>query len=94
MNPKEVVKTLEIAKAEVEWNYPMDYAVAIDEAIKAVEKQIPKKPTHTGKRNIYGGVYRKCNVCGDEMLISPSAISYENYCRFCGNRLTDWEEEE
>lgn len=94
MTPNEVIKTLEIAKAEVEWNYPMDYAVAMDEAIKAVEKQIPKKPTHTGKRNIYGGVYRKCNVCGDEMLISPSAISYENYCRFCGNRLTDWEAEE
>lgn len=94
MTPNEVIKTLEVAKAEVEWNYPMDYAVAIDEAIKAVEKQIPKKPTHTGKRNIYGGVYRKCNVCGDEMLISPSAISYENYCRFCGNRLTDWEVEE
>ena len=94
MNLKEVIKTLEIAKAEVEWNYPMDYAVAIDEAIEAVGKQIPKKPTHTGKRNIYGGVYRKCNVCGDEILISPSAISYENYCRFCGNRLTDWEVEE
>ena len=44
MNLKEVIKTLEIAKAEVEWNYPMDYAVAIDEAIKAVGKQIPKKP--------------------------------------------------
>lgn len=94
MTPNEVIKTLEVAKAEVEWNYPMDYTVAMDEAIKAVEKQIPKKPTHTGKRNIYGGVYRKCNVCGDEMLISPSAISYENYCRFCGNRLTDWEVEE
>ena len=44
MTPEEVIKTLEVAKAEVEWNYPMDYAVAIDEAIKAVEKQIPKKP--------------------------------------------------
>lgn len=66
----------------------------INVAIKAIDKQIPKKPTHTGKRNIYGGVYRKCNVCGDEMFISPSAISYENYCRFCGNRLTDWEVEE
>ena len=42
MNLKDVIKTLEIAKAEVEWNYPMDYAVAIDEAIKAIEKQIPR----------------------------------------------------
>ena len=29
MNLKDVIKTLEIAKSEVEWNYPMDYAVAI-----------------------------------------------------------------
>ena len=29
MNLKEVIKTLEVAKAEVEWNYPMDYEVAI-----------------------------------------------------------------
>ena len=38
----EAIKTLELAKAEVEWDYPMDYAVAIDEAIKAIEKQIPR----------------------------------------------------
>ena len=44
MNLREVIKTLEIAKVEVERNYPMDYAVAIDEAIKAIDKQIPKKP--------------------------------------------------
>ena len=44
MNLKDVIKTLEVAKAEVEWNYPMDYEVAIDEAIEAVDKQIPKKP--------------------------------------------------
>ena len=29
MTPNEVIKTLEVAKAEVEWNYTMDYAVAI-----------------------------------------------------------------
>lgn len=44
MTPKEAIKTLEIAKAEVEWNYPLDYAIAIDIAIAALEKQIPKKP--------------------------------------------------
>jgi len=42
MTPEEVIKTLEVAKVEIEWNYPMDYAVAIDEAIEAVDKQIPK----------------------------------------------------
>ena len=41
MTRKEVIDTLEIAKAEVEWNYPLDYATAIDQAVKYVE--IPEK---------------------------------------------------
>lgn len=61
MNLKEVIKTLEIAKAEVEWNYPMDYAVAIDEAIKAIDKQIPKKPE---PKKDASGEYYVCLICG------------------------------
>ena len=34
MNKDELINTLEIAKAEVEWNYPLDYATAIDQAVK------------------------------------------------------------
>ena len=33
MTPQEAIKTLEVAKAEVEWDYPLDYAVAIETAI-------------------------------------------------------------
>ena len=36
MTTEEIVKTLKTAQAEVEWEYPMDYAAAIDEAIEAV----------------------------------------------------------
>lgn len=36
MKPKEAIETIKIAIAEVEWNYPMDYAVAFEEAIKAL----------------------------------------------------------
>lgn len=39
MTPSETIKTIKIAMAEVEWNYPMDYAVAFDMAIEALEKQ-------------------------------------------------------
>lgn len=35
----EVIKTIKTARAEVEWEYPMDYAVAFDVALKALEKQ-------------------------------------------------------
>ena len=41
MNKDELINTLEIAKAEVEWNYPLDYATAIDQAAKYAE--IPEK---------------------------------------------------
>lgn len=37
MNPKEAIKTIEIAMAEVEWEYPMDYQVAFETAIEALK---------------------------------------------------------
>lgn len=43
MTPKEAIETLKIAKAEVKWNYPLDYGIALDMAIEDLEKQIPKK---------------------------------------------------
>lgn len=39
MNCEEAIKTIEIAKAEVEWNYPLDYQEAFDMAIEALGKQ-------------------------------------------------------
>ena len=38
MKPEEARETIKIAIAEVEWNYPMDYTVAFEEAIEALEK--------------------------------------------------------
>ena len=40
MTIKEVIETINIAIAEVEWDYPMGYTVAFEEAIKALEKQM------------------------------------------------------
>lgn len=39
MITEEAISILRGEVAEVEWNYPMDYAVAIDTAIQALEKQ-------------------------------------------------------
>ena len=39
MTNEEAIKTIEMAIAEVEWNYPMDYAVAFEMAIKALKNQ-------------------------------------------------------
>lgn len=88
MTPQEVIKTLEVAKAEVEWNYPMDYAVAIDEAIKAIDKQIPKKPE---PKKDASGEYYVCPICGvyQEYLTDGKPP----YCVNCGQAL-DWQEVE
>lgn len=37
MTRKEVIDTLKLAKAEVEWNYPMNYYVAFDKAINHIK---------------------------------------------------------
>ena len=37
MTLEEAIKTIQVAVAEVEWNYPMDYSVAFETAIEALE---------------------------------------------------------
>lgn len=64
MTYREAIETIKVAKAEVEWEYPMDYYDAFDTAIKSlkqttwipVSKQLPKTDgmylvTTTGTHN-------------------------------------------
>lgn len=39
MTNEEAIKTLKLMQSQVEWDYPMDYAAAIDEVISALEAQ-------------------------------------------------------
>lgn len=39
MSNEDAIKIIEQAISEVEWNYPMDYAVAFEVAIKALNNQ-------------------------------------------------------
>lgn len=36
---REAREVLEVTKAEVEWNYPLDYAINIDLAIEALKNR-------------------------------------------------------
>lgn len=88
-------EALEYAKSYITLKgIPIDSKEATKCIVEALEKQIPKKPTYTGEKNVYGAVVRICNECGDKVCISPMAKEYENYCRSCGKRLTDWSEVE
>ena len=84
--------TINIGKQKIEYNKtfepknanePIEKSIEhAKTAIKALEKQLPKKPVL--KRNAYGGI-SVCPICG--------ASDYGKYCRQCGQRI-DREEEE
>lgn len=87
MTAKEAIQTIKAAKAEVEWNYPLDYAAAFEMTIKAVEKQIPYKlePIASVKAHV-----PVCGKCRGVMDLMQGEL---NYCPNCGQRL-DWGDEE
>ena len=49
MTNKEAIETIKIAMAEVEWDYPMDYTVAFEKAVDALEKQMNPKWNKTSE---------------------------------------------
>ena len=40
---EEALEIIKVATSDVEWNYPLDYAVAFEKAEKAIKKQVPEK---------------------------------------------------
>ena len=90
MTAEEAIKTIQVAIAEVEWEYPLDYSMAFETALNALEKQIPKKP-------INEECYYICSCCRDDLGVSDDDIfiyelSMPKYCSNCGCVL-DWSEE-
>ena len=77
MTPQEAIDIIKVAIAEVEWNYPMDYAVAFEGAIEALEKQIPQKPVDTD--------WLYCPNCKKSLNV----MAKEKFCNDCGQAL-DW----
>lgn len=49
MTNKEAIETINLAIAEVEWDYPMDYTVAFEMAIDAIEQQMQPKWNKTSE---------------------------------------------
>ena len=62
MTTQEAIDTLKIAIAEVEWNYPLDHAVAMEMAIKALEKEIPTEPVIQEEEILFRGILFLINI--------------------------------
>ena len=78
MTAEEAIKTIQVAIADVEWNYPLDYSIAFKTAIEALEKQIPKKVTKSD-----------CPSCNRIFLFRHGEKRKGDYCDNCGQAL-DW----
>lgn len=78
----EAIETLELMQAQVEWDYPMDYAAAIDEAFDALKKQ---QPMETGPDELGISVRNPvtpCGNCGTELT-----DRMWSYCPWCGQKI-------
>ena len=73
MTNQEAIETIKIAIAEVEWNYPMDYSIAFDMAITALEKQ-----TEYQKR-----IKSLVNTIGDICKNSRDRHVDDGHCGLC-----------
>lgn len=80
MTNEEAINTIKTAIAEVEWYYPMDYAIAFENAISSLEKQIPKKVNVSLKGTTDWNTKCHCPNC-------HSMVSHGKYCSNCGQSL-------
>jgi len=60
MTDKEAIEIIKVAIAEVEWEYPMEYAAAFDRAIEALERE---PLTDTEQRVFLAAMSKEEKVC-------------------------------
>ena len=83
MTTQEAIETLKLMQAQVEWDYPMEYAAAVDMAVEALQKQIPKPIKITTFTKRCGNCGRQLSRIGNIHNIHPE----RNYCVKCGQKV-------
>ena len=99
MTNKEAIEILHIAQSVVEWEYPMNCAVAFDMAIEALDLLEPRKPEKTIlEYEVNGEIIKinhpECPRCRENgLVLFDAAIPRgDKFCKRCGQAI-DWEEE-
>lgn len=75
MTPQDAIIAIKLLKPDIEWDLSLEYQEALDEAITALEKQIPKKIKMPMDANYI------CPICGRRLS------GVEDYCPWCGQRI-------
>jgi len=98
MNKQEVIKQLELLRAEVEWERPITYSAAIDEAIECIKecinKDTPQSPEWVLMNPMVNNTDTMCSCpnCNNGIRFDAVAPKYKPHrCEYCGQVLK-WEE--
>lgn len=94
MTEQEALKYIKLFREEWDRNSKTKNAEALDMSIKALEKQIPKKPFKTiDENNPYYKYMPWCCPCCRETLYEDTEWGNQEfaYCTECGQKL-DWRE--
>lgn len=98
MTREEAIKIIEVAKAEVEWEAPLDYQIAFDFAIEALKQYAQReKGKWIIKDNPGTGWYRvTCSECGEDVTsvipmigFFPNAKALWDFCPDCGAEMRE-----
>ena len=95
MTLEEAINIIDIAIAEVEWCYPLEYAEAFEMTKEALKKQKATKVEKEEWLDDYDlpfgeGYY--CSKCGEYLgSKNTPVLIISNYCPHCGRKL-DWSE--
>ena len=96
MKPEESIKILQkhIDLIKQDWSY-IQYRKALERAVKALKKQIPRKVNNLSEIYLDFGVGKKIKVgaCGNCPNCNYNIDIVSKYCTRCGQKL-DWREEE
>ena len=79
MTNQEAIVTIRHVIDRIQWDYPMECAVALDMAVEALKREIPVKPGICGNQN--DTWWYACPMC-------KRAVDRDDvYCGTCGSRL-------
>ena len=77
MTNKEAIETINIAMAEVEWDYPMDYTVAFEMAIDALEKMKELEKGLEDLEDTLNDAYKLNDFCLNKVIHNQSMSECE-----------------
>lgn len=95
MTTQDAIENLKLMQGQIEWDYPMEYAVAVDMGVDALQKRMPEKPMISVDVDVKSMCYLYCPSCGmyiglwnkRERTIHMCNQTNKQICAQCGRAI-------